>query len=274
MLISSEMPLISVRGGFSRAFRGLVWARFSVMPSASAYFFRRLHASAHFLASRLSKTAAGSAEQEARGILIATLANPLFQGLLSSLSDEGCDGESGGRGSPRVHRRDSSVSRKTSCEAFPAGSREQSLRSAARRDYGVALRKQFDRRQLTEVVSELRTVLPTLNREVFRIKDPRRLRKIADSMGVLLKANVFKGSDGRELRGFYVPDRHFLKRPLICVNTANHPVAVAAAFWHEVGHHLTTRLLGDNHAGDPQHVLRQPLRRSSGRSAGKSPRTW
>jgi hypothetical protein len=124
---------------------------------------------------------------------------------------------------------------------------EQSLRSAARRDYGAALRKQFDRHQLTEMVSELRTVLPTLNREVFRIKDPRRLRKIADNMGVLLKANVFKGSDGRELRGFYVPDRHFLKRPLICVNTANHPVAVAAAFWHEVGHHLTTRLLDNDH---------------------------
>lgn len=124
---------------------------------------------------------------------------------------------------------------------------EHTLRSAARRDYAAALRKQFDRQQLREVVSELRTVLPTLNREVFRIKDPRRLHKIADNMGVLLKANVFKGSDGRELRGFYVPDRHFLKRPLICVNTANHPVAVAAAFWHEVGHHLTTRLLGDDH---------------------------
>jgi hypothetical protein len=126
---------------------------------------------------------------------------------------------------------------------------QQSLHSAVRRDYAVALRKQFDRQQLTEVVSELRTVLPTLNREVFRIKDPRRLGKIADSMGVLLKANVFKGSNGRELRGFYVPDRHFLKRPLICVNTANHPVAVAAAFWHEVGHHLTTRLLCGDRAG-------------------------
>jgi hypothetical protein len=65
-------------------------------------------------------------------------------------------------------------------------------------------------------------------------------------MGVVLQATVFKGSNGRDLRGFYVPDRQFLRRPLICVNTANHPVAVAATFWHEVGHHLTTRLLWDS----------------------------
>jgi hypothetical protein len=125
---------------------------------------------------------------------------------------------------------------------------EQSLRSTAERDYGAALRKHFDRRQFVELLSDMRAVLPTLNREVFRITDLRRLGKIADNMGVLLKADVFKGSNGRELRGFYVPDRQFLKRPLICVNTANHPVAVAAAFWHEIGHHLTTELFGEQHA--------------------------
>ena len=32
--------------------------------------------------------------------------------------------------------------------------------------------------------------------------------------------------------------------PLICLNMANHPVGVAAAFWHEMGHHLTHDLFG------------------------------
>jgi hypothetical protein len=37
------------------------------------------------------------------------------------------------------------------------------------------------------------------------------------------------------------------RRPLICVNTANHPVAVASAFWHELGHHLTNRTFDVSH---------------------------
>jgi len=121
---------------------------------------------------------------------------------------------------------------------------EKFYQSVARLDYATAMKKYFDGPQLKAIVRELRAVLPTLNREVFRIKDTRRLAKIAADMGVELQARTFEGSSGRELRGFYVNNGELLKQPLIGVNTANHPVAVAAAFWHELGHHLTDLLFG------------------------------
>src|ERR1022692_777693 len=67
----------------SRCFITTVWMG-SPPADASGHFLRKLDASAHFFASKLSKTGGGSAEEEAIGILIATLANPLFQGLLFS----------------------------------------------------------------------------------------------------------------------------------------------------------------------------------------------
>jgi hypothetical protein len=130
----------------------------------------------------------------------------------------------------------------------PAASEaEKYFHSAARVDYRAALRKHLNRPQLEEILRELRAARPTLNREVFRIKDTRRMAKIAAEMGVILQARTFEGSSGRELRGFYVNDGELLKRPLIGVNTANHPVAVAAAFWHEIGHHLTNAMFGLPH---------------------------
>jgi hypothetical protein len=118
----------------------------------------------------------------------------------------------------------------------------RSLSAAARCDYASALRKHFDRQQLAEILAELREVLPNLNRQVFATTDLRRLRKVAEGLGADLKPDTFEGREGRALRGFYVDRGELLKRPLICVNTANHPVAVAAAFWHEVGHHLAGRI--------------------------------
>jgi hypothetical protein len=118
--------------------------------------------------------------------------------------------------------------------------------SFSRQDYGAAIRKHYDRRQLREILAEVRRILPTLNRQVFRITDPLRLGKIADELGVMLHADRFEGSEGRSLRGFYLDDSELLARPAIWVNTATHPVGVAAAFWHEIGHHLTKRIF-DSH---------------------------
>jgi hypothetical protein len=117
--------------------------------------------------------------------------------------------------------------------------------SFARQDYGAAIRKFYDRDQLQEILAELRRELPALNRQVFRITDPRQLGKIADELGVKLHTDRFEGSEGRSLRGFYLDDSELLARPAIWVNTATHPVGVAAAFWHEVGHHLTKRIFDD-----------------------------
>jgi hypothetical protein len=118
------------------------------------------------------------------------------------------------------------------------------LASFSQLDYAAALQARFGRQLFRGVMSELRRLLPTLNREVFRGNDLRRLAKVAASFGAVLDAGSFAGPQGRTLRGFYVNDRTVLKRPLICLNTAGHPVGVIAAFWHEIGHHLTREIFG------------------------------
>jgi hypothetical protein len=123
---------------------------------------------------------------------------------------------------------------------------EDYFRAFCRVDYARALRKQFDRRQFSQLLAEFRSVLPALNREIFAITDLRRLAGIAAELGAGLQARHLETSDGRALRGFYVKGGEVLRKPLICVNTANHPVAVAASFWHEVGHHLTRRIFDDH----------------------------
>ena len=63
-------------------------------------------------------------------------------------------------------------------------------------------------------------------------------------------ADRFEGSAGHSLRGFYVDDKRILERPSIWVNVAREPVGVAAAFWHEVGHHLTRRIFVERRHAD------------------------
>ncbi len=121
------------------------------------------------------------------------------------------------------------------------------LSALSRLDYGSALRNHFDRAEIHELLKELRRSLPTLNREVFREIDLRHLAATAATFGANVQARQFDGEEGRALRGFYVHDYTVLKRPLIVVNTANHPVAVVAAFWHEMGHHLTHSVFGNTH---------------------------
>jgi hypothetical protein len=121
---------------------------------------------------------------------------------------------------------------------------------ASRLDYARQLRALFDRRQMKELLADFRTALPALNAEIFHIHDPRRLAGVAAELGVRFQAEHFEGEAGKSLRGFYVDDRSISKGPLICVNTANHPVAVASAFWHEVGHHLTSRSFDVSHPSE------------------------
>jgi len=126
-------------------------------------------------------------------------------------------------------------------------SAEAYFRSVARLDYGAALKKHFARSQLTQMLKEMRKALPGLNREIFRFTQIRRLSSIAADLGAVLRAGTFKDSDAAGLRGFYVDEAQVLKRPLIWVNTGAHPAAAAAAFWHEIGHHLTNRMWGIRH---------------------------
>jgi hypothetical protein len=118
---------------------------------------------------------------------------------------------------------------------------EEQFHSASRQDYARQLRALFDRRQMRELLADFRSALPALNAEIFRIREPRRLARVAAQLGARFQAGRFEGEAGRSLRGFYIDDPGISRRPLICVNAANHPVAVASAFWHELGHHLTNR---------------------------------
>jgi hypothetical protein len=134
----------------------------------------------------------------------------------------------------------------------PSGSRTRSIRSAeayirdvVELDYNAAVSKHFSGPQLTRMFREVRKTLPTLNQEVYRIKDVRRLTRKAAALGVVLRADAYNGSDATGLRGFYVKKAERLTRPLIWVNSATHPVVTAASFWHEVGHHLTGPIFGN-----------------------------
>jgi len=124
---------------------------------------------------------------------------------------------------------------------------EADYRAIAKIDYGSAVGKHFDRTQLKQMFKEMRRTLPTLNQEIYRITDLTRLAAIAKGLGVIFQAHAFTGSDAAGFRGFYVNEAEVLRRPLIWVNTAAHPAAAAAAFWHEIGHHLTTEILGTHH---------------------------
>lgn len=133
-----------------------------------------------------------------------------------------------------------------------AGEADEATRRNARRffssvaslDYGTALRKQFDGWQVRELVSELCRPLPELNRKVLSETRIKHLARKAAALGANLQAAPFDGERGRALRGFYLGAYSATGDPLLYVNTAGHPVAVAAAFWHELGHHLTHPIFG------------------------------
>src|SRR5216683_3102168 len=57
------------------------------------------------------------------------------------------------------------------------------------------------------------------------------------------------------VRGFYVTSaKGMLKRPLIYINTAHHPLAVSTTICHEVGHHLSAQMFGSG-ADEPVHFF-------------------
>jgi len=114
-----------------------------------------------------------------------------------------------------------------------------SLNATASCDYATHLKRYFSQREMHALVGALTAAIPGLNRQVIKIQEPDKLGAVASRMGALLRLDGFAGRDGSTLRGFYVDDRHVSRRPLICVNKLQHPIALASAFWHEVGHHVT-----------------------------------
>ncbi len=117
------------------------------------------------------------------------------------------------------------------------------------REYGRSLRNCFNRSEVREIVWEVRKAEPRLNQEAIRYASMRELCDRASSLSACLGADFriakLSWPSGLALWGFYLSRGPGLqKRPLICVNAAHHRTAVAMAFGHEVGHHVTTRLFG------------------------------
>ncbi len=126
---------------------------------------------------------------------------------------------------------------------------ERDIRDLARRDYAPSLRRRLKQTDLENVVRSAQVIFPDLN----RAHDPMRVERwlngpassgleglfsdLTNRLDVHFQRSPFTGPEGLALRGFFV-DRgaESLNRPLIYVNTAHHPVSVAATLFHEVGH--------------------------------------
>jgi hypothetical protein len=119
------------------------------------------------------------------------------------------------------------------------------LRRLVRHDYVRSLRKNLPYHDLKAVVAGFSELLPGFNRKVVGIMATQQLAKWAVALNLHFNATPNEGDEGLALRGFYVNRKDgILKRPLIYVNTAYHPLAVSATFCHEIGHHLSSEILG------------------------------
>lgn len=129
------------------------------------------------------------------------------------------------------------------------------VHSLSMREYGPSVRGIFGRGELEELISEARRqVWPHLNQQPLKVGSPREFREAWSPLGIEFRMAKLRSARGMALLGFYVGKSPVSKRPLICVNTAHHRAAMSAAFAHEMGHHLTTRMFGFQQAEEPHHL--------------------
>jgi hypothetical protein len=111
-------------------------------------------------------------------------------------------------------------------------------------DYRTALRACFSHAEVLEIVGEgKRQAWPHLNLDAVRLGSAQEFKRRAEELGADFQIASMPWPSGLAVMGFYLgKDSGLEKRPLICVNGAHHPAAVATAFLHEVGHHVTADL--------------------------------
>jgi hypothetical protein len=111
-------------------------------------------------------------------------------------------------------------------------------------DYATALRACLSRAEVLEIVSEgKRQAWPHLNHDAVRLGSIKEFARRAYELGADFRLADMPWPTGLAVMGFYLgKDSGLDKRPLICLNGAHHPAAVATAFLHEVGHHVTADL--------------------------------
>jgi hypothetical protein len=118
------------------------------------------------------------------------------------------------------------------------------LRRILGRDYIRDLRRNLGCGDLQRLLSAAREVSPRWNVEPIASMPIQALAQLAKSLRLHFNAAPCPGANGLALRGFYVNKvEAMLKRPLIYVNSAHHPLAVSTTFCHEIGHHLAAKVL-------------------------------
>lgn len=121
------------------------------------------------------------------------------------------------------------------------------IKRLVRHDYVQSLRRNLPYRELKTLVNAFSEKLPGFNREPVGMMPTDQLAGWAASLNLHFNAAPNAGDEGLAIRGFYVNRRDgILKRPLIYVNTAHHPLAVSSTFCHEVGHHFSSELLNND----------------------------
>jgi hypothetical protein len=112
------------------------------------------------------------------------------------------------------------------------------------RDYGYALRSGLSRAEVREILrAAKRAAWPHLNDEAVRLGSMKEFGERASALGADFRIANMPWPSGLAVFGFYLgKDSGLEKRPLICLNGAHHKAAIATAFLHEVGHHVTAEL--------------------------------
>lgn len=116
------------------------------------------------------------------------------------------------------------------------------LAAIRERDYEQGIKAQFSPSELHGALAQFALSIPGLNRRKLRGTSTRHLHRTANRLGTDLQIGPVLQREAEGLRGFYARAGESLKRPLIWLNRAQHHLALAASFWHEVGHHLSTML--------------------------------
>lgn len=108
-----------------------------------------------------------------------------------------------------------------------------------RQDYVRGLRR-VSYGEIMAVLDIFEDLFPDFNARSLDLMTTDTFKIIGDKLGFQFKGEPYDGPEGLALRGFYVTRRGALRRPLVFVNTAHHPIAVTTSFIHELTHHVAT----------------------------------
>ncbi|MBF6569169.1 MAG: hypothetical protein IVW54_09880 [Candidatus Binataceae bacterium] len=123
------------------------------------------------------------------------------------------------------------------------------LATIIRCDYVRSLRRHLSYNHVKTLTAACAQIFADFNRKSIGMLSVEIFEEIAAELAIQVTTAPYSGDGGVALRGFYVPvGKWKLKRPLMYVNTAHHPLAIMTTFLHELGHHLSCDLWGLKHS--------------------------